>query len=100
MPGLDGYAGAVSDDVLPTELIGDAEAVVSRRIHRIECPVHPVRRILVARSVVVLVEQARLPPERVESVCDTVGRSPGVNVVAAIVAALHDKFRRIFKALQ
>ena len=54
----------------------------------------------VARSIVELVEQTRFRPERVESVSDAVGRPPGVNVVGAIVAALHDKFRRIFKVLQ
>ena len=46
--GIDGRAPAPSHDVLPSELIGDAETVVRGRIHRIERAVLAVGRIFVA----------------------------------------------------
>src|SRR5579863_10426619 len=64
-------AGTNRFNVLPAELIGDAETVVRRRINGVESSMRAVMGILVAGSVIILGENSRLPEHRSETVCNT-----------------------------
>lgn len=76
-PRLDSDAHSLRNDILPAELVRNAEAVMSRRIHGVECLVAAVVRILIAGTIVILPEYPRLPPERIDSVCGSSSGSPG-----------------------
>src|SRR5215471_5443645 len=82
-------------NVLPAELIGDAETVVGGGIHGIEGAMYPVLRTLIARSKVVLTEDTRMSTQIVEPVSHAEIRSPRVDTVRPVGATLLNSFERV-----
>jgi len=80
---LDGHPAAEGLDILPSEQVGHAEAVVRIRRERVERAALPVRRVLVAGGVVIGSEGARLPGQPVQAISGAELRSPGPQLVGA-----------------
>src|SRR5580692_11843170 len=100
MPRLNGQANAFGDNILPTELVGNPEAIVRRRKHRVERAMRSVGRILVAARVVVLPECSRFPWDPSDSIPSANACSPGVDPIGAVIPSLGDPFSRVVKIPQ
>src|SRR3984957_13209903 len=98
--GLDSNAGANRLYFSPAELIGDPETVVRGGVHGVEGAMHAVVGILVARGVVILAENARLPVNRREAVSKTVGSAPSLDVIGPVRPGLADAFQRVIEIVE
>src|SRR5271170_2186148 len=95
--GLDGDAGSNRLDVLPAELIADAEAVVRGGIHSVESAMDAILGILVTGGVIVLGENARLPEDGRKAIAEAFGGAPCSDVVSGVVARLANAFDGIIE---
>src|SRR6201999_201101 len=95
--GFDSYACAHCLDVLPAELVRNAETIVRGRVHGVESAMDAVMRIFVAGSIIILAENARLPVEPGKSVSQTIGSAPGPDVVRAVGTDLASPFAGIIE---
>ena len=96
--GLNGGSRPHRLNVLPAEQVSDSKAVVGCRVDRVEGGVRcVVRRIAVARGVVVLGKDARLGRYIEELVCRACLRCPGSNRLHSHLAVFEDHLAPIIE---
>ena len=96
--GLNGGSRAYRVNVLPAEQVSDSKAVMGCRFDRIEGGVRCVlRRIAVARSVVVLGKDARLGGHVEELVCRALLRRKGIDALRSYLAGFVDKLAPVIE---
>src|SRR4051812_37807737 len=92
---FDRDASAQRNNVLPSEKVTDAKAVMSGRIHRVERLMNAISRLIVSRCKIVLRENTGMPFKKTESIRCTGACAPRADRIRSVGAPLHDDFNGV-----